>query len=81
MGTLYPELEDYIYHYCGEFMTEEELDAKKAMAHGYNMHSESIRAIMKEKGWFSEDPRVLAMMADGDKATRENIVQRVWNDH
>ncbi|MBC9909868.1 hypothetical protein [Chitinophaga varians] len=81
MHTLYPELEDYIYRYCEKFMTEDELDAKKAMAYGYNTQPASIRSVMQEKGWLNDDPRVLAMMADGDKATKDSIVKRVWNDH
>lgn len=81
MDTLYPELEDYIYRYCERFMTEDELDAKKAISYGFNTQSESILATMRQKGWISDDPRVLAMIADGNQALKDSIIKRVWNEH
>ncbi|NML39577.1 hypothetical protein HHL17_20420 [Chitinophaga sp. G-6-1-13] len=81
MDTLYPELEDYIYQYCGKFMTEDELDVKRTIMYGYKTQSELMRSMMKHKGWTSDDPRILAMIADGHQALKDSIVKRVWNEH
>ncbi|WP_109696726.1 hypothetical protein [Chitinophaga deserti] len=80
MNDLYPELEDYIYNYCTEFQTPDEHTAGKTLLY-LNTGSESMRPMMLEKGWISDDPVILAMIADGFPALRSKVVKRIWAKH
>ncbi|RFS20120.1 hypothetical protein DVR12_20605 [Chitinophaga silvatica] len=82
MDTLYPELKDYIYYYCGRFMTEDEAMARKTASH-YNLETESetMLTMMKEKGWISDEPKILSMIEDGKEALKERIIRRIWEEH
>ncbi|MCD9016721.1 hypothetical protein [Parachryseolinea silvisoli] len=66
MDGLYPDLEDYIYEYCGDFKTSHEQLASKTLI--YNPDAESLRAMMLRYGWISNDPAVLELIADGYEA-------------
>jgi hypothetical protein len=81
MDTLYPELKDYIYHYCGSFMTEDEVMAKKAISYGFNTAPELTLSLMNKEGWKADDPKVLSMITDGWEALKDSIVNRIWNEH
>jgi hypothetical protein len=81
MDGLYPELEDYIYEYCRQFQTENEVIAGRTVLYTLTARSDSMRAIMRGKGWISDDPVILAMIADGGEALKSRVVQRVWNEH
>jgi len=81
MYTLYPELKDYIYRYCGKFMTEDEHTAKRTIMYSLNTTSESMLSLMREKKWISDDPKILRMIEDGHEALKERIVNRIWSDH
>ncbi|WP_423736355.1 hypothetical protein [Chitinophaga caseinilytica] len=82
MNDMYPELEDYIFNYCSSFWTPEEGKAWKT----YNVQvnagsSESVRNRAVEMGWISQDPAVLALLADGYPAFRSNVARRIWTEH
>ncbi|SEW52798.1 hypothetical protein [Chitinophaga arvensicola] len=81
MDTLYPELKTYIYQYCLEFMTEDEIMAKRTVLYNFYMPSESTLSKMKEKGWISDHPRIHAMITDGAEALKDRIVNRIWDEH
>jgi|ERR1044072_9709606 hypothetical protein len=81
MNNLYPELTDYIYQFCGKFMTEDELMAKRTAMYQHTTQSASMLSAMRAKGWISEDPKILAMIADGSEALKNRIVTRIWNEH
>ncbi len=81
MDSLYPELEDYIYRYSGRFMTDDEAMARKTVMYSLKTQSESMLSMMREKGWMSDDPKILSMIADGSEALKDRIVKRIWNDH
>lgn len=82
MDTLYPELKDYIYQYCGQFMTDDErMATKTVMYYNLNTVSESMLSMMREKGWMSDDPKILLMIADGREALKDRIVKRIWEEH
>ncbi len=82
MNDLYPELRDYIYQYCSQFKTDDEAMACKTVLY-QNLAdtSASMLEMMKKKGWISDDPVVLAMIADGHGALRDRIVLRIWEQH
>lgn len=79
MDGLYPELEDYIYEYCGDFKTSDERLAAKTLI--YNPDAESLRAMMLRHGWISDDPSVLELIADGYKAFKSRTARRIWAVH
>ncbi len=81
MDTLYPELKDYIFHYCGEFMTEDEKEASRTALCMAQAGSDGMRSMMRKKGWISDKPVILAMVADGGEALKERIVNRIWEEH
>jgi hypothetical protein len=81
MDTLYPELKDYIYEYCGKFMTEEEHMARRTILYGLKTQSETRRSIMLEQKLISNDPNILRLVEDGHEALKERIVHRIWNKH
>lgn len=81
MTDLYPELEDYIYDYCGQFQTAEERLARNTLMYSSKTTSEGMLAKMKQNGWISEDPNILAMTADGYQALKRRVVERIWREH
>ncbi|SFE07520.1 hypothetical protein SAMN05518672_104386 [Chitinophaga sp. CF118] len=81
MNDLYPELEDYIYQYCQKFQTKDELMAGKTVLYNLKTQSETMLSMMRRKGWISDDPVILDMIADGRDALKSRIVKRIWNEH
>ena len=81
MDTLSPELKDYLFKYCEHFMTENERMAIITIQTIHHATSEQKRVLMKEKGWMSDKPEVLAMITDGWGALQERIVNRLWTEH
>lgn len=81
MNDLYPELEDYIYQYCRQFQTPDELIATKTVSYLSANPSERVIAMMRERGWISDDPLILDMIADGRDALKSRVVKRIWNEH
>ncbi|SFO29368.1 hypothetical protein SAMN05428949_4820 [Chitinophaga sp. YR627] len=82
MNDLYPELETYIFRFCGEFQTHHEVMAyKTVLYHNLSDTPAHLLKLMKETGQISDDPEVLAMMVDGRDALRDRIVRRVWEQH
>ena len=79
MDGLYPELENYIYEYCGEFKTPNEKTATKTLL--YNPYSEDMRAMMVKRGWRSDDPVILEMISDGYEAFKGRTARRIWAAH
>ncbi|SIT27048.1 hypothetical protein SAMN05421788_107122 [Filimonas lacunae] len=78
MNDLYPELVDYIYGYCSQYQTPEELIAGRTLMYMGTSASEKMQSMMREKGWISEDPVILEMIADGYQAFKKRTVNRVW---
>jgi hypothetical protein len=78
---LYPELEDYIYHYCRKFQTADELAAGKTLMYTSRTTSEGMLSMMHEKGWISKEPAILDMIADGYQPFKRRVVERIWREH
>ncbi|WP_420989671.1 hypothetical protein [Chitinophaga sp. CC14] len=62
-------------------MTVDEMMAKKTVLYNLNTESESMLSMMREKGWMSDDPKILSMIADGKEVLKDRIVKRIWEEH
>jgi len=78
---LYRELEDYIYEYCENFKTENELKARQTLIYMSKTASESMHTMMRQKGWISEEQVILDMIADGPHELKRRVVERIWREH
>jgi len=75
---LYPELVDYIYNYQSKFMTADEgVAARTAIYIGKNA-SDGLVAMMKHRGWISEDETTKGLLADGFDAFKNRVVNRIY---
>jgi hypothetical protein len=81
MDILYPELKVYIYTYCMEFMTDDELTERTAMMRGYTIFSESELSAMREQKLMGDNLNVPHVFEDRHEALKERIVNRIWNEH
>ncbi|SDF09547.1 hypothetical protein [Chitinophaga filiformis] len=78
---MYRELEDYIYEYCEKFQTKNELMARKTLMYTSSTTSSSMLSAMRSRGWISEDPLILNMIADGPHELKRRVVERIWREH
>ena len=78
---MYRELEDYIYEYCKEYMTQDEFMAHKVLLYKTPNTSEAMIARMREQEWFNDEPHILAMLADGFPEFKRRVVERIWREH
>ncbi|UPK69987.1 hypothetical protein [Chitinophaga filiformis] len=78
---IYRELEDYIYEYCLQFQTENELKAHKTLMCLSNNPSEPMLAMMRKKGWISDEQVIREMIADGPHELKRRVVERIWREH
>lgn len=80
--TFDPDLANYIFWYCSGFMTEEETQANKSLIYlSKTSHNPNMQASAKQKGWISDDPKILAMIADGFEPFKAKVVSRIWQEH
>jgi hypothetical protein len=76
-----PDLIDYIYFYCGSFQTKEEMLAGKSILYNTKGLSPKTLDFIKSKGWFSDEERIQAMIADGFEALKERVAIRIYQQH
>lgn len=77
---MYRELEDYIYDYCQEFQTKDELMAGRMLLYKSNGTSESMLSAM-QRGWFSNEQIMQDLIADGPHELKRRVVERIWREH
>lgn len=78
---LYPELVDYIFDYCTEFMSKKESQARWhhfAMQKSGNGKSEKFYTYFKNQGLINNDPEVIALLKNGFQTFKENIAARIY---
>lgn len=79
--TLYPELIDYIYQYCDHFKTADEKLAGRTMLYKRKTDNAQTLAMMKAKGWYSDEQHILNMFADGNQAFIVKVASRIYIEH
>lgn len=81
---LYPDLVNYIFDYCSEFMTENEKKAKWhhfAMVKTNNGKIEKAYTIFKEKNFFSTQQEVTDLLKNGYQSFKESVAARIYEQH
>lgn len=78
---LYPELVEYIYQFEARFQTEDEKLAGRSFLYNAKGMSDTAKQLIVSKGWFSDEPRIKAMMAGGYESFKFKVVQRIYSLH
>lgn len=82
--TLYPELLDYIFKYCGKYFWKSEILANKHLF-GLDKSHHGLNTVMyktlKEKDVISTDKDVLELTKDGYEAFKIKVATRIYNEH
>jgi len=72
---------NYIIYYFGQLMTDNE---KLALKHNMYMSKSSdnmtLRNIMTEKGWISNDTETLSLLKQGYEEFEMNVVKRIMTE-
>lgn len=82
--TLYPELADYIFNYCGKHMWPNEIKAHRhieAMARSNNGATAAMYKLLQRMNRISTDEEVLSLAKDGFDAYKQRVVERIFRDH
>ena len=79
--TLYPELVDYIYQFCDDFKTVDEILAGRTLLYSISDINKQLLAVSEDKGWYSNEPDIQAMIADGFMTFKIKGVERIYREH
>ena len=79
--TLYPELVDYIYQFCDDFKTVDEILAGRTLLYSISDINKQLLAVSEDKGWYSNEPHIQAMIADGFMTFKIKGVERIYREH
>jgi hypothetical protein len=78
---LYPELIEYVYRYCDHLKTQDELLAGKSILYNRENMNPKMKEFIIMKGWFSDEPHINAMIADGFEVFQKRVVARICREH
>ena len=76
--TLYPELIDYMYQYCEEFKTSDEILAGRTILYHEKNIMDKAREVIISKGWYSDAAYIKAMIAEGYEPFKRKVVERIF---
>jgi hypothetical protein len=81
---LYPDLKEYIFHYCGKYFWSAEVKAHRhlhALAKSNNgVNVFMYKFFMKEEN-VNTDKHIKKLVDGGFESFKERVVERIWNDH
>jgi hypothetical protein len=82
--TLYPELRNYIFEYCGKFFLESEKKASwHLLALSKSRNGENVKMykfFMKEENVYA-DKEIMDLVDGGFESFKNKVITRVFNDH
>jgi hypothetical protein len=78
---LYQELIDYIYWYCEKYKTADEKLAGKSVLYDTSNISETMRKMMIQRGWFSDEVYIKEMLKDGYENFKTRVAKRIFFEH
>jgi hypothetical protein len=81
---LYRELGEYIYAYCGEYFSENELLASRNFMMfpkiNYGKNTGMLK-ILTDRGTISNDKEVLRLMKEGFEVFKKRVATRIYKEH
>lgn len=83
-NELNPELVNYIFVYCREFMTGNELQAYKHSIGMFNVNaykSKQTEEFWRRGGYITDDKNALDLLNDGFEAFKNRAGQRIYKEH